>query len=282
MNCQEFDRCWDELLDAETAMRHLEQGAADLASSDPSPREQDVRSHALNCPRCHRAQLSNEALRRAIRSWNGRRLAAPPADLVDRIIDRTLLSPPPLQSARRVTPHAAWAVAAAAGLVLAIGSVRWAIERRPVGEAAPGHAKAPGDGAGVQTARARDVQLLSHALADATEATWDLARSTSGPAARLGRQVLEVATRPGAPPGESLTTDDRDIEPGSVLAGIPSVLRDLPDSPPGAGWLRDMEDGLAASVRPLSTTAWEAFGFLRTPSLGKGAKAAAPPASKGA
>ena len=41
-------------------------------------------------------------------------------------------------------------------------------------------------------------QMLNEAVADATDATWDLARSASEPAARISRQVLDAATEPRA------------------------------------------------------------------------------------
>ena len=53
---------------------------------------------------------------------------------------------------------------------------------------------------GVQSAGAdpvsADPRALNEAVAGATAATWDLARSASEPAARISRQVLDAATEP--------------------------------------------------------------------------------------
>jgi len=88
------------------------------------------------------------------------------------------------------------AVAAVACLIaLVLAPLPWRLERvspgidrgRPAGRAS-GSALRPSN-------RQADSRVLSEALADATAASWDLARTTSEPAARLGRQVLESATR---------------------------------------------------------------------------------------
>jgi hypothetical protein len=129
------------------------------------------------------------------------------------------------------------------------------------------------------TRRNTDADVLREALADATDATWDLARSTSEPATRLGREVLEAATPghdadgPGSSGSESVSFH---------LTSLSSVLRGGAPSSASAALLQDLGDGLAASVRPLSSSARQAFGFLRTPNIEKREHPGNLPASKGA
>ena len=107
---------------------------------------------------------------------------------------------------------------------------------------------------------------MSEALADATAATWDLARTTSEPAARLGRQVLESATRveDAITPG-SIRAPILPVPRTPALTRLPRSCRSSPQPPPGSALLQQVGDGLSASVRPLSSTARQAFGFLRIP-----------------
>lgn len=301
MNCREFDAIWNELLDAETAARHrrrpADAAAHDVETARERERELAARAHARDCARCRSAAVRNETLRRALQSWTRRPFAAPaPApELVDRIVVST-------RGARWRRGFRSWkvaaptaALAAAACLVLALGLTAWKLSVVPVGPAhdpAPATATAsgpvaiqPGGESGSEPERASGqpaVIPLGSALASATEATWDLARTASGPAARLGRQVLGTAAQSDGPSdpasGESSADEAREYR----LSAIPSIIRGFPDSPPGADWLQDVGDGLAAGVRPLSETARQAFGFLRAPTLKKTSNPAGSPASKGA
>jgi hypothetical protein len=108
---------------------------------------------------------------------------------------------------------------------------------------------------------------LSEALADATAATWNLAWTASEPAARLGRHVLESATRVeiSSQPGESAADLAGPAYQG--LDSLASVLPAVPQPPPGSALLQQVGDGLSATFRPLSFTARRAFRFLRMPSL---------------
>jgi hypothetical protein len=127
--------------------------------------------------------------------------------------------------------------------------------------------------------RNTEADVLREALADATDATWDLARTTSEPATRLGREVLEAATQ---------GRDEERVESSGSdaaafrLASLSLVLRGGPPSSASAALLQDLGDGLAASVRPLSSSARQAFGFLRTPNIEKREHPGNQPASKGA
>jgi hypothetical protein len=273
MTCQEFDQIWNELLDAETAASQMSARGDDAFQSARAAREEAARSHARNCPRCRHAGARNELLRRALRSWTPGALASVDSDLVDRIVISA--RPSPGRSVRRVCATillATTSLAAAAVLLLMVAPVQWRLDPPAAGRAADRPLAA---GGGEPVVPRADARRLSNALVSATEATWDLARTTSEPAARLGRQVIEAAT-------QTEGSADPTSAPGSPLVAFPSVFQDLPQSTTGAAWLQDMGDGLAASVRPLSTTARQAFGFLRTPLLGKAGNPINPPASKGA
>ena len=131
--------------------------------------------------------------------------------------------------------------------------------------------------------RQADSRVLSEALADATAATWDLARTTSEPAARLGRQVLESATQVESPARAGASAADPAGSSYPGLDSLAAVLPVVPQAPPGSALLQQVGDGLSASVRPLSSTARQAFGFLRIPSLEKTDNSPIhQPASKGA
>jgi hypothetical protein len=279
MNCQEFDRIWNELLDAENVAHHGNDHPDAAAGASLNTREEAARLHARSCPRCREVGARNETLRRALQSWARRPGASPEPELVDRIVAAARRSSQVRVRLRTAIPLAA-ALAVAASLFLAFGPIQWQAEQPRGGPLAvqagrtdPGGAKPP--------PRQTEALLLSNALADATEATWDLARTTSGPAARLGRQVLEAATQADRR-ARPITDQDPEDDGESALASIPSLLRDFPESPPGAALLQDVGDGLAASVRPISATARQAFGFLRTPIFGKASNPVTPPASKGA
>src|SRR5262249_44438179 len=96
---------------------------------------------------------------------------------------------------------------------------------------------------------------LNEALARATEASWDLARSASEPAARLSRQLLVAATESGDP--ESPET--------SRALSIPSLDAFAPDSAAAVATIQQVGDHLANGARPLSSSARQAFGFLLGP-----------------
>ena len=116
------------------------------------------------------------------------------------------------------------------------------------------------------------------ALADATAATWDLARSASEPAARISRQVLDAATEPEHDPGPAAALP----APIAATVSVPSLDSLAPDSAAAATMLQQVGDRLATGVRPLSDTARHAFGFLLGPALAKPEVPANPPAQKGA
>jgi hypothetical protein len=108
---------------------------------------------------------------------------------------------------------------------------------------------------------------LDAALADASAATWDLARSASLPAARITRQVIDVATtRPHTSAIDS--GGEMQLEPGTgPISVVPSIELLVPDS--AAAALEQVSDSVALGVRPWTTSARQAFGFLLGPPTAK-------------
>ncbi len=124
-----------------------------------------------------------------------------------------------------------------------------------------------------------DVELvtarpLNEALAGATSATWDLARSATEPAARISRNVIDVATTPGS------TVPDSGASVPAV--SVPSLDSLAPDSDTAAAMLRQVGDSLVTGVRPFSSTARHAFGFLLGPVPAKPEARTIVPSEKGA
>jgi hypothetical protein len=206
MNCQDFERIWNEQLDAR-----------DAASPEV---EQAQEAHAAVCPACQAIARRYVVLRQAIHVWGPP--PAAPAGFAERFL--RLPGAGVWRPTRRVVlfHRAVGTAAVAAALLLVVvagGLWGWF------------HPSAP--------ERTLDPQALSTALNEATSATWDLARATSAPAARIGREVLAETKLAGAAPPPLPV----DIDPGSDV-------------------LRRVSDGVNAGVLPISGTARHAFGFL--------------------
>jgi hypothetical protein len=191
----------------------------------------DVRAlvaHAASCPACRAIAARYELLGRALRSWGPG--PSPPEGFADRVIAAAHPEP-------RVLPVSRWRWAAAAAVVVAtLVGLRGVIqprspERKPIPVTQVVRPEVP-------------PRPLSDALADATQATLALARETSAPAARIGRQVLAAAT----------------INHSRPLALQPSIE-------PAADVLQSVGDGVNQGVRPLSGSARHAFRFLIGPAL---------------
>jgi hypothetical protein len=291
MTCRDFERAWNELLDADGACS----GRAAASACEPSPamaeRVRALVDHAADCPACSQVGARYQALWRAIRVWGP--APAPPAGLADRILAEVQTPTPsawPVYGAVRRRPL--WPIAAAvaaitataAAIAIALPLLNRAMERTlPNSPAVVLHTTPvePGrdEGAGTETV-AVDARALNLALADATAATWDLARSASEPAARISRQVLDAATnpendraRPASSPG---------LEPVAATVAVPSLEALAPDPATAGAMLQQVGDRLATGVRPLSDSARNAFGFLLGPALAKPEVPANPPAQKGA
>lgn len=220
--CGTFEFQCQEWLDARgTAARELEDG---------------LQSHAERCLSCRPIYLKYKVLYRAIAA--GVPAPAPPIGLVDRVLELHQFAPQTtLRPERIFVSTMRWAVAAAVLLGTGLGVRALLLARNPRNL----RVDAP-------VAVARDVEssrALSAALADATSATLDLARVTSEPAARIGRDVISTVSLPQ-----------------SNELGLPVSVA------PAADVLQSVGDGVNRGVRPLSGTARRAFGFLISPALG--------------
>lgn len=215
MNCRDFVPLWQERLDA--------------LGPDAVARDVQLDAHAAACPACREIYTQFVALRTALRA-----VAPPavPAGFADRALAAFAAEPAVILPLRAPSPwRVTYGRAAAAALVLAAGiaSARWlTAPSGPVVADRPVIAAVPGD------------RPLADSLGDMTSATLHLALETSGPAARVGREVLGSAADPDPTPAE---------------AAGPSALDD------GGEILRRLGDG----VRPLSTPARRAFSFLLGP-----------------
>jgi hypothetical protein len=211
MLCQNFEHLWNLRIDAGSA-------------SDPTL-DRALDEHAEVCARCRLIDQRYRTLRLALSALG------PPASPSLGFADRVLAARDQLESVPRpirlVRSPIRWAAAvAAAAAVLAAVALTARIEPQTDDQPAP--PRAP-----VLASRP-----LDEALAEATSATLSLARATTDPAGRVGRQMLDAATVPDAVP--DLPTD---------LAAGPEVLRTVGDR-------------VGSGVRPLSGTARQAFGFL--------------------
>jgi hypothetical protein len=286
MTCRDFEGTWNELLDAETRLARAA-GSAGVSAPSLAEREQALSQHASECAACAKLSTRYQVLRRAIRAWAPP--PAPSAALADRIITEMQAPPRNAWAIYRTTEgplrrsHVLAAVAAGWAAVLVIAVVLPRLNRSmnqalPLAQQIAFH-NTPSDAKRRTALVAHDARGLNLAFAEATAATWDLARSASEPAARISRDVLDAATK----------TDETEAEPASITstgrgksAGpVPSLDSLVPDAAAGAV-LQQVSDHFAEGVRPLSDTARQAFGFLRAPTIVKPEVRFNSPAQKGA
>ena len=225
MKCRDFEATCNAWMDGDASVLFL-----------------DLASHAVHCTACNRKLVQYRRLHSSVREWGPP--PSPSADLVERVLRRFAAAEPaqaPIQlgwAPRASQQPVWWAAAAAAVLVVAALSLRAIL--------GPGTAARPlAPGAPPAVAHA-PVRPLSEALSHATEATLDLARETSAPAARIGRQVL-ATTALAEPSGFEV--------PVSVS--------------PASDVLQSVGDHVNRGFRPLSGSARHAFGFLIGPALGE-------------
>jgi hypothetical protein len=215
IDCSQFERLWNECLDAREAVS--------------PPRLRALEEHAGRCPSCRALAAGYQLLERALRSWGPG--PSPPNGFAERVLQAR--EPEPV-----IVGRLRWRWAAAAALLVAV----------LVGLRLAGHPRGPGNPpdpiAGRGAARPDAPRPLADALADATLATLDLARETSAPAARIGRQVLASAA----------------VSPGPPLS-IPAPIE------PAADVLQSVGDGVNQGVRPVAGSARHAFRFLLGPAL---------------
>jgi len=296
IKCRDFERLFNELIDAgfpvmgQAAVGCDPTGARSPAASTagPEPATTDqarlVLDHAARCRACGEVAARYEALRLALRAWGPP--PAAPADLAERILAAVQAQAPPLPRGRAGTDRAQrfWRtglplanVAAAVVAAVTVGLLipRLTIDQPRFKHRAPRISRSPNGGHGATSnPGSADARALNDAVAGATAATWDLARSTSEPAARISRQVLDAASGPELNP--SLPAPGGDSVPVDSFGSL------TPDSATAVAMLQQVGDRLATGVRPLSTTARQAFGFLLGPALSKPEVRTNPATAKGA
>ena len=136
MNCRDYERLWNELLDSETCARGVATNAG-LPGLGVTECERALLQHAAECAACGRVGERYQLLRRAIRVWGPP--LSPSAGLADRILAEieaptaTDLAVDRSNQRERLWPTRAGlaAIAAAAAVVLAIAlpTVNRSIER---------------------------------------------------------------------------------------------------------------------------------------------------------
>jgi predicted anti-sigma-YlaC factor YlaD len=232
MNCSDFERLINERLDA--------RGDA------PDEAGRALEAHGEDCPSCRAIALRYRTLIRAI---DAMKPPTPPADLAGRVADALVREASGTSSLRLAFGRAvrSWPAAlplAAAAALLMAAWLGMHSGGRPAGHAPPvGVASAP------TPSRPVAPDPLSDALAQATAATLDLARSASAPAARVGLEIFDadaladLGDAVASPSGGDRPVADPGTKPGG-RGGEPS--------------------------RPLAGTALHAFDFLLGPAPPRG------------
>ncbi len=168
MNCRDFDRTWNDRLDARREPPEAERLA--------------LEAHAATCPACQALAVRYRTLRQAIVALGPP--PAVPAGFADRCLERLDIAEAGPTS--RAPALRAWSIAIAMAASLLV-AVLLANRSDRGGRAEPGPAPPP------SVASVAPLPLTD-ALAEATSAGWDLARHASAPAARIGRQVFDSAS----------------------------------------------------------------------------------------
>ena len=220
MNCREFEKLWDDLLDArwEPLAHH----------------ERTLEAHASGCPRCRALSSRYQLLGQAVSSL---RPPTPSAESIERLYALTVPAKPPRIAIKfsNGRHRLRGSLAAAAAFALAwLGGGWW-----PTHE--PALRPAPNTGSASVSRRA-----LGLVLANATEATLDLAREASAPASRIGREVLDLGQSSDSSPVP-------DPESSQEPEATPSDL------------LKAVGERVGAGVKPISGSARHAFSFLLGP-----------------
>jgi hypothetical protein len=219
MNCAEFERMWNTRLD--------------LCGPAAPELEEALRAHAAECAGCRKLGNRFAVLDQALQSWGPP--PSPTADATERMI-RACEAAWRVQRTDAVRWDGIVRWAAAAAILFGSAIALWAVRTR-------NHAPVPARVA-AEASRARP---LAAAVADASAATWDLARETSAPAARIGREVVSSSAF---------------AQTGTLALPVPA----LPAVLPAVG------DEVQRGVDPLSGSARHAFGFLLGPALSREAR----------
>ena len=240
MDCVDYERIWNEQLDAR------ELGPLDC---DPA-----LEAHAATCQTCRQVTLHFQTLQRVLQVQAVAGPPTPSSSFVQRFLEQQasqadLIAYRP----RQQTSLMRWLTIAASLILMSlIGWYSLSVNSEP----APRPGELVADSIMIEEA-----PLLTDALAAASAATWDLAVETSAPAARIGREILEVSTFRGAPPEiEFENTDEADSD--VPLEDKPEDKLALTSTDPRTNVLQTVGERFNAGVRPLSGTARHAFGFL--------------------
>jgi hypothetical protein len=291
MTCRDYERDWNALIDMDRAdARHDCAGAGPLVLAKADT-ERALLDHESDCAACRQLGARYLVLRRALQAGVQSRVA--PAGLAGRILAEIERPSPSAWAVygearpERISPAAAVLAAIvtiAAVIALCLPSLNRALLRarldRPATVLHPTLGPSGHDGGADSETVPAGARNLNTAVANATAATWDLARSASEPAARISRQVLNAATE--ADRESNLPTPDVRLEPVTSGVSVPSLAALAPDTAAAGAMLQQVGDHLATGVRPLSETARHAFGFLLGPAITKPEVPANPPAPKGA
>lgn len=189
MQCLDFERFWNERLDARESV--------------PPALEQALEAHAAVCPACRQVALRYQTLQQVLRTVACP--PAPPADLLPRVLQAWDLDRISVRRKVRIQRMMGPLALAASLILTAVLGWRWLPgdpRPRPQAPVEPSHR------AGKELP-----PLLTDALATAGSATWNLALESSAPAARIGLEFLDAATlREAAPipttPGLALSLPD--------------------------------------------------------------------------
>lgn len=219
LTCADYHRLWNERLDGLSARS----GAADRALMD----------HEAVCPRCRGIGPGYRALWEGLAAWPAATRTAVPDGFADRALVARATASSAMAAGWGGRNGIGWRPALAAALVALAATVYFVVGREP-GAAPPAApvAAQPSVSPGPP---------LAEAFSDATTATLELAEAASGPAARLGRDLLAGATIPR------------------------TSVRLFPEGPATLALPRSMSDEVDFGVAPLSGPARHAFQFLLGP-----------------
>jgi hypothetical protein len=236
----------------QSACREFEarlQESLDLRSSLPVVLHPSAERHRAECASCRDKYQQYLLLDRALRSRNEPARAFDSVDLTDRVLARAAADEVQSLNRRAIFRTAIGVSAAAAAALIAVVSTIQLQSR-------PHTLKNLQDGTAIvhnNTQKPESIALTpiplapigDGSIAEATSATFDLARLASAPAARIGGELLRI------------NSDDGNSRKGSFERV--SFARSA-----SKVW-RKLGDGVQAGVEPLSNPARRAFGFLLDP-----------------
>ena len=201
MTCRDFERTWNELIDAEgSAVATRRATGAEPGSTVTETASAGCGSMPRRVPTCRQVAVRYQALRRAIWTWGPP--PGPSVELAERIMAEIGSPTPsawagraPVKRRTEVADHRGSSVGSGRHQLLSAGS--GSSDRQGRGQTALPDRRSCKRRR--QSPRRRDEcwrlpVISTMRLAEATAATWDLARTASEPAARISRQMLDAAT----------------------------------------------------------------------------------------